>query len=619
MSFSIQNISIRYKITVLVMLACTITLAVGFTVALRNDVNLLRKDFKEITETKAKLIGEYAISSLSVHDKQGAKKTLETGVASIDYLSIELYDESGNLFTKLGKAEEKIPAHIRLTVDTTVFVVGKHEIKFNHVIKHEDHTFGYLILHASTQSLENEINKDIRVLILSAIGIILIGGILIFYAQKAISLPIFRLTKYLDYVAENSGISKTIPVRRRDEIGSIYQAINKLLKTIQENAAERNLFFGVIQKNNDKLGRTLDAFSDGHWEYNLKTDTWFFSDAWLNTFGYKRSTFDFSNQYWEKIIHPDDFDIYKEQLKKHLDFKEEYFDAEFRILGKKGGYRWVNFKGHWVEQENDQITDMLGITNDIQEQKDNLELINSSNQRKVNESKLQALRQMVSGISHSLKNLLSPIYGYADFGLMTIDDNSLLKKELEVIKHSAKKADEIVEDMLSFAVSGNLQKSSVNIIEILNGIIGDFEKFNSKNIVIKFETTLKNATLFGDGRKIKQAFTHIIQNAIDASFEDDLIEMKLEYLEINTLNKSEYLELPTGEYVSIYFQDHGQGIEEEHIDRIFEPFFSTKEIGEGVGLGLSVAKGIVAAHNGFVFVNSALYRGTNVHILLPTM
>jgi PAS domain S-box-containing protein len=618
MSLSFQNISIRYKITIMVMIACTITLATGFTIALRNDINLLRKDFEDLTSIKAKLIGEYSIAALLNHDKEGCKKILETGTSAMDYISIELYDENGDIFTKLGDAVEKTPSHIRLTTDSAVYVDNKHELKLSHVIEHNNHIFGYIILHTTTDVLEKEIRKDIQVLMFAALVIILIGGFLIYYAQRAITQPIYRLTNYLSFVAENSNTTKTIPVKRKDEIGSIYVAINKLLKTIQKNAVERDDFFATIQKNNDKLGRTLDAFSDGHWEYDIAADIWNFSDAWLNTFGYKRSAFDFSNIFWEKLIHPDDFEIYNQNLNDHLSGKNEYFESEFRLLGKKGGYRWVHFKGHWVEKEGDLVTDMLGITIDIQDKKELERSVIASNKRMVNETKLKAVGNMVSGISHSLKNLLSPIYGYADFGLMTISDNDQLVKELEIIKSSSQKADDIIEDMLTFAGVENVSKTRIDIVTIVKGLLANWHK-NSKSISFSMHTNLKFATILGDHQKISQALNHIYKNAYESSFDGGDIDTVVEYLQVDKNNRLEFDNLPIGEYVLIKIQDNGEGIEESDLGRVFEPFFTSKNVGEGVGLGLSVVKGVVNGHEGNIILTSEQYKGTLVQIILPTL
>lgn len=601
------------------MVACTITLATGFTVALRNDINLLRKDFEDLTTTKTKLIGEYCISTLVSHDKDGCLKNLHTGVEFLEYNSIEVYDENGDLFTKIGDVETKIPSHIRLTVDSVEYTDVQHEIKFSHVINHDGYKYGYIILHASTLTLENEIQRDIKVLFFAAMVIIFIGGILIFYAQKAISEPIFRLTKYLGHVAENANTSKSIHVRRKDEIGSIYQAINKLLKTIQKNADERDAFYATLQKNNEKLGRTLDAFSDGHWEYDLRSQTWFFSDAWLNTFGYKREGFDFDNSFWEKIIHPDDFENYQKTLNAHLNNQLEYFDVEFRILGKKGGYRWVHFKGHWVEKEDEKVTDMLGITIDIQDSRNKLEHIKATNERQINESKLNALAGMVAGVSHSLKNFLSPVYGYADFGLMTVKDNDQLKDELEIIKRSAKNANNIIEDMLAFAGVNNYTKTRIDILKIITDIIPEIKLDQRKNIEFTIKTSLTKATIMGDHFKIQNAFTHILKNAQQASFENENVNIEIDYLQIDSDNLIFYGNIEQGEYISVKITDTGVGIEEENIDKIFEPFYTTKEIGQGIGLGLSVTKGIINSHGGQIYVKSEQYKETTFHILLPSI
>lgn len=620
MFISLQNISIKYKITILVTIVCTMTLAVGFTVALKNDINLLRKDFEDLAAARAQLIGEYSVAPLSFHDKKGCIEILKKASTSLDFHSAELYDEKGNMFARYGESEERIAEHIKLIIDTAIYIPNTTEIRFSHVITHDKHLFGYLILHTSTDKLDKEIRRDIKVLIVSAFIIILLGVVLSFYAQRAVTNPIFKLEKYLNHVTEDSNVSKTVQVKRKDEIGKIYVAINKLLSKIQSKSKERDEIFSTIEANNKKLGSTLEAFSDGYWEYDLENKTWFFSDLWLETFGFSRDNIQTSNEDWENTIHLDDLEHYKKELQKHLEGITVFFDAEFRILVKKGGYKWVHFKGKWAEKNGSQVSRILGITDNTNNIKENESLLLSSNKRAINDQKLIALSQMVSGVSHSIKNILTPIYGYADFGLMTIKNDDILKKELELIKHSAHEADLIVEDLLAFASEPNNDfKTRIDIKSILESLVSRLASASNKNVKLTLTTDLNEATILGVKSKISHAISHLIKNAIDASFEGDSVEIDLSYLEINDSNKVKYQEASSSEHVRIIIKDQGQGIKEELLDRIFEPFFTTKEIGTGVGLGLSVATGIIRSHRGHIFITSESLDGTTAEIILPVI
>lgn len=598
---------------------CSLTLGVGFYIALDKDINFLERDFKELTNIKTKLIGEFSISPLIEESNKGAKEILQKANSITKFKSVEVYNSNGDLFTQLGEVEYKAPQHIVLTKDTAIYDRELHELQISHVITSEGHTFGYIIMHVSTYELEEQIWQDKKSLLLASIVIILFGGFITLVAQKAVSIPITKLTHYINQVATQNNVTKTIKTNRDDEVGQIYKAINKLISTIKRHADERNLFFSEIEKNNIKLGHTLESFSDGYWELNLITENWYFSDRWLNTFGYKRSSMRTDNKSFLDMIHPDDLEDYHTAFKNHTEGTKSFFEIEFRLLGKKGGYSWVSFKGKEVERKNNQTALILGITNNIQEERDSQNKMRGINEQLIQEKKLTALNSTVEGISHSLKNILNPIFGYADLGLQTIENN-LLKDELYLIKDAAGKANKLIEDLLASSGTASLEKTRIDLLPIVKESSDRLkEKFQA--IEIELEYKLEKAVVLGNKIQLEKAIFNVIENAFLASPMGENVTVKLDYFykEYATNIPPNFNRLSPVEYLQITILDKGIGIEKDNLNNIFEPFYTTRAVGKGMGLGLSVAKGIITSHEGFIFISSEPYEGTSCVLLIPVL
>ena len=196
----------------------------------------------------------------------------------------------------------------------------------------------------------------------------------------------------------------------------------------------------------------------------------------------------------------------------------------------------------------------------------------------------------------------------------------MLKEELHLIKQSAGKANTLIENLLSTSGQKQMEKEKVNLLPILEVNLNAI-KLNFEHINFEIVSSLSNAIIFGDVDYLSKALYNILENAFLASPEGKTVSV-----EVNYLSKGDgedelhsYHEIPQGEYLSISISDQGIGIESDNINSIFEPFYTTRSVGEGIGLGLSVAKGIISAHDGFIFVSSQPYEGTKSIILIPVL
>ncbi|MDY6911407.1 MAG: PAS domain S-box protein [Chloroflexota bacterium] len=232
------------------------------------------------------------------------------------------------------------------------------------------------------------------------------------------------------------------------------------------------------------------------------------------------------------------------------------------------------------------------------------ELKNSQAQLMQSE-KLAAVGQLISGVTHELNNPLMAISGYAQLMLEDVNDE-ILRENLQTLRKESKRAITIVRDLLSFARKQEPQRAYVSVNESLESTIRLREyEFNVENIevIAQFAPNLSNT--MADFHQLQQVFLNIIINAEQA--------MKAAHGKGTLSVKTEEIH----GRIRITFTDDGPGMNQHVLNRIFEPFYTTKEIGEGTGLGLSLCHGIITEHEGELRVQSEVNKGTTFIVELP--
>lgn len=234
--------------------------------------------------------------------------------------------------------------------------------------------------------------------------------------------------------------------------------------------------------------------------------------------------------------------------------------------------------------------------------------------------KLQTIGTLTSGIAHEFNNLLTPILGYSEILLRSMDNKSDKYEDMLEINKSAIRAKEIIEQILAFSRNDdvittvkNLRvdavvKESIKLIKsTLPNNIKIVENINSKELIL------------GSATQLQQVLLNLFTNSYHSMKKTGgVLELNVEGIYIRD-DECNDLSLPKGKYIKIQVKDSGIGMNKETLNQIFDPFFTTKEIGEGTGLGLSVVHGIVKNHNGCIIVKSQIDVGTTMDIYLPSV
>lgn len=251
-----------------------------------------------------------------------------------------------------------------------------------------------------------------------------------------------------------------------------------------------------------------------------------------------------------------------------------------------------------------------------------LQFIDISEQKRLEDQfiqsqKMQAVGQLAGGIAHDFNNLLTAMIGYSDLLLQRYLPNDPSYTDVMQIKQNANRAANLVRQLLAFSRRQTLQPKVVNITDHLVEISTLLRRLIGAGIDLKMAHARDLWPVKVDVGQFEQVIINLVVNARDAMKQGGILTIKTSNLQFLKQQRHGHDLIPKGEYISIKVIDTGHGIAPENLPYIFEPFFSTKEVGEGTGLGLSTVYGIVKQTGGFVLVDSETDKGTTFNILLP--
>ena len=247
---------------------------------------------------------------------------------------------------------------------------------------------------------------------------------------------------------------------------------------------------------------------------------------------------------------------------------------------------------------------------DVTEQK-NLEVQFAQSQ------KMQAVGQLAGGVAHDFNNLLTAMIGFCDLLLMRFRPGDPSFADIMQVKQNANRAANLVRQLLAFSRQQTLQPRVIDITDVLVELSHLLRRLIGESIELKVVHGRDLGLAKVDQGQLEQVIINLAVNARDAMTGGGTLTIRTVNATQTSALRRGHEVMPAGNYVLIEVADTGIGIPKENLVRIFEPFFSTKEVGSGTGLGLSTVYGIVKQTGGFIFVDSAPGRGAVFQIYLP--
>ena len=233
--------------------------------------------------------------------------------------------------------------------------------------------------------------------------------------------------------------------------------------------------------------------------------------------------------------------------------------------------------------------------------------------------KMQAIGQLAGGVAHDFNNLLTAISGHCDLLLLRHDQGDPDFADLVQINQNANRAAALVGQLLAFSRKQTLRPETLDmrdtladLTHLLNRLVGE-----TITLTLSHDPVLK--PIRADKRQLEQVLMNLVVNARDAMPAGGEIRIVTECTTLEEPLIRDRASVPAGQYVTVSVSDDGIGISADKLQKVFEPFFTTKRTGEGTGLGLSTAYGIVKQSGGFIFVDSTVGAGTSFILYFPVL
>jgi len=263
-----------------------------------------------------------------------------------------------------------------------------------------------------------------------------------------------------------------------------------------------------------------------------------------------------------------------------------------------------------VKNNEGKVTNFVWIARDITEE---LSLKNSIEQAR----KMEAVGTLAGGIAHDFNNILTSVLGFTELALNDVKKGTLQEERLQAVHSAGKRARDLVKQILTFARKSDEESKPLQV----DVIIKETLKLLRSTIpsTIKLDQDINSdSKIKGVPTQVHQIIMNLCANASQAMEEDGgILKVSLRDIRLNSSFTKKYVGLKPGNYLELKVSDTGKGISPKIIGSIFEPYFTTKEKGEGTGMGLATVHGIIKEYNGEILVESELDKGTVFTVYLP--
>ena len=237
----------------------------------------------------------------------------------------------------------------------------------------------------------------------------------------------------------------------------------------------------------------------------------------------------------------------------------------------------------------------------------------------VQSQKMQAIGQLAGGVAHDFNNLLTAISGHCDLLLLRHDQGDPDYSDLVQINQNANRAAALVGQLLAFSRKQTLRPEELDLRDTMSDLTHLLNRLVGEKVRLSLSHDPVLKPIRADKRQLEQVLMNLVVNARDAMPDGGEIEIETECITLNEPLERDRVTVPVGEYVCLRVIDAGIGIPADKLQKVFEPFYTSKRTGEGTGLGLSTAYGIVKQTGGFIFVDSTLGEGTCFSIMFPVL
>jgi PAS domain S-box-containing protein len=380
---------------------------------------------------------------------------------------------------------------------------------------------------------------------------------------------------------------------------------------VERDITQRKLQEAELRQAQERFELISKATNDVIWDWSLETDKVQWNNSMTDVFGYILSELEPGSDSWAKRIHPDDLEAVFQSINKVIVGESEYWQSEYRFIRSNGDYAYVIDRGFITRDANRKATRMVGSMLDITEHRHLEERLRES-------QKLEAVGHLTGGVAHDFNNLLTVILGNSE---MLVDDikDGKLRAMAEMVVAAAQRAAELTSRLLAFARRRPLEPTSTDLNQLVESMQALIRRTLPGNIELVFALDVDLGITEIDAGELDAALLNLVLNAGDSMPGGGKLTIETTNALLDSAYAERHSEVVPGNYVMIGVSDNGTGMTPETVSRAVEPFFTTKPVGKGSGLGLSMVFGFTKQSGGHFMIYSELAEGTSVKLYFPVV
>ncbi|MCK4706144.1 MAG: response regulator, partial [Gammaproteobacteria bacterium] len=404
---------------------------------------------------------------------------------------------------------------------------------------------------------------------------------------------------------------------------------NELTNAVKQRTAELELYKNELEllvatrtqeleEEKYKLDKAQEIAHIGSYRWDIDENKTIWSNELYRITGNEIQKFSPSYMGYLDCIHPDDKEKFQ-LLTEYPLVEQSTYSGEYRIIRPDGEIRYVSENGEVILDPKQNKLYLVGVIQDITERKAS----DIENKRVHNElqqaQKMESLGQLTGGIAHDFNNLLGVIMGYAKIADSKLQGpaDTKLKNYIQTISKAGERAAALVAQMLAFSRCEAVEDIPVKFSSLIKDELKMLRSTLPSTIEIKKIIDLELPDVLMNQTQFNQIVMNLAINGRDAMDGVGVLTIRLGWARDMNVYSTLSHKLIRGDWIELSISDTGSGIDDDTACNIFNPFFTTKEVGKGTGMGLSVIYRIVENHSGHIILESEKDKGSTFRILFP--
>jgi PAS domain S-box-containing protein len=383
-------------------------------------------------------------------------------------------------------------------------------------------------------------------------------------------------------------------------------------RDISERKQSENQLLSLAQR----LQLATSSARLGIWDWSVKDNSMVWDDLMFELYGLTRESFPSSIDAWMNGLHPEDKESAIAECQAALNGEKE-FDTEFRVLHPDGTVKHIKGKGLVLRGADGNAERMLGINYDITEAKHAEEEKYKLEAQLQQAQKMESVGRLAGGVAHDFNNMLGAILGYAEVAQDEVDSAQPIHGYLEEIRKAAARSADLTRQLLAFARKQTVSPKAIDLNDTVTNMLKMLQRLIGEDIHLTWQPSPDQCQIKMDPSQVDQILANLCVNARDAIEDTGQITIETGTCSIDADYCAANLEATPGDYVRLVVSDNGKGMDRDTLTHVFEPFYTTKEMGKGTGLGLATVYGAVKQNNGFINLYSEPGKGTTFSLYLP--